>query len=190
MPSPFPGMNPYLENPVVRLDFHLSIIYAIRVQLARKLTPAYLVRAETDIYIHELPDGDRRLDGRSDVAITSDRQTDRNSPALTLQPPACGTFPVVDLEKVHFIEVRDRDHGEVATTIEVLSSSNKKNGADRDQYLGKRERLIKAGVHLVEINLLRGGTRPPIEGLPSCDYLALTARHDLMPDVPPSGRFS
>ncbi len=39
MPSPFPGMNPYLENPVVRLDFHLSIIYAIRVQLARKLRP-------------------------------------------------------------------------------------------------------------------------------------------------------
>lgn len=44
MPSPFPGMNPYLEQDSIRRDFHKSLIVGIRDELARQVTPKYFVR--------------------------------------------------------------------------------------------------------------------------------------------------
>jgi hypothetical protein len=38
-------------------------------------------------------------------------------------------------------------------------------------------------VNLVEIDLLRGGRRLPVEGLPECDYYALVSRPAERPDV-------
>ena len=39
MPSPFPGMNPYLEQDDVWQDFHESIIVAVREELVRQVVP-------------------------------------------------------------------------------------------------------------------------------------------------------
>ena len=46
--------------------------------------------------------------------------------------------------------------------IELLSPANKTPGPDREQYLAKRMELLNGPVHLVEIDLLRGG--PPHAG--------------------------
>lgn len=54
MPSPFPGMNPYLEQASVWRDFHHSFIVATREVLAAQISPAYFVRIEGDQYFHEI----------------------------------------------------------------------------------------------------------------------------------------
>src|SRR5271157_5036623 len=81
-----------------------------------------------------------------------------------------------DVEKVPFLEVRDRQGRELVTAIELLSPSNKRSGADREQYLAKRRELLRSPAHLVEIDLLRGWTPMPQEGRPECDYSVLVSR--------------
>ena len=59
MPSPFPGMNPYLERATAWESFHPNFISTAHFQLAAQLPLAYAVRVESRVYIHEPP-----LDGR------------------------------------------------------------------------------------------------------------------------------
>ncbi|MBN9524455.1 DUF4058 family protein [bacterium] len=73
-------------------------------------------------------------------------------------------------DEIHsvYLEVRDRTGGEVVTTIELLSPSNKATDPDRDAYWAKVRRLRASPANLVEIDLLRGGsvcrgrTCPPV----------------------------
>jgi Protein of unknown function (DUF4058) len=43
MPSPFPGMDPYLEHPEVWPGFHLLLIAALAESLTPQLRPKYAV---------------------------------------------------------------------------------------------------------------------------------------------------
>ena len=70
------------------------------------------------------------------------------------------------------------------TVLELLSPTNKYNGPDRVQYLGKRGSLLASRVHFVEIDLLRGGTRMPFETpLPLCDYCVMVSRMENRPEA-------
>jgi hypothetical protein len=80
------------------------------------------------------------------------------------------------LKKQHYIEIEDRERATVVTTIEILSPTNKYSGTDRDEYLAKRKSVLHGLVHFVEIDLLRGGPRMPVENLPECDYCAIVSR--------------
>ena len=51
MPSPFPGMNPYLENPELWPDVHHELIGQIRTALSSALRPHYMARVELRVYI-------------------------------------------------------------------------------------------------------------------------------------------
>jgi len=55
MPSPFPGMNPYLERASVWKDFHNAFLMSVRISLAAQVDPEYYVGTEEHIYIHEWP---------------------------------------------------------------------------------------------------------------------------------------
>jgi hypothetical protein len=68
------------------------------------------------------------------------------------------------------VEIRDRRDRRVVTAIEILSPTNKASGPNRDSYLAKRRELLGSTTHFVEIDLRRGGQRPPLENLPDCDY--------------------
>lgn len=50
MPSPFPGMNPYLEHPARWQEFHDRLIVAIADELGPKLRPKYRAAVEERIY--------------------------------------------------------------------------------------------------------------------------------------------
>jgi hypothetical protein len=80
-----------------------------------------------------------------------------------------------------FLEIRDRDHNELVTVIEILSPSNKYAGPDREQYLAKARIVQRAWVHFVEIDLLRGGPRMPWLEMPECDYCAVVSRYEQRP---------
>ena len=53
MPSPFPGMNPYLEQEDAWRDFHEAFLPAARESLSPQVSPAYVVKLEQNLYIHE-----------------------------------------------------------------------------------------------------------------------------------------
>jgi hypothetical protein len=184
MPSPFPGMNPYLEQEDAWQDFHQSFIPLIREVLMGQVLPNYIVKVEEYLFIHELPGEERRLLGRSDVSVTPAPLATSGRTTRVLEAPARGRiFPGVDVERHSYLEIRDRGNRELITVLELLSPSNKKAGPDREQYLIKRRELIRSSVHLVEIDLLRGGPRLPVEGLPECDYSVVVSRAEDRPEV-------
>jgi hypothetical protein len=185
MPSPFPGMNPYLGHPSVWHDFHEAFCPALRDTLTALVRPQYIVKIDEQVYLHELSAEERRLIGRPDVAIA---ETGGGGTAIAatsiLSAPAQGElFPSIDEERLSYLEVRDRDSRKLITVIELLSPTNKEPGSGHTQYLGKRESLILNGVNFVEIDLLRAGTRPPIKHLPACDYYVMVARPQDWPRV-------
>ncbi len=65
MPSPFPGMDPYLEKPSLWPDVHHSLISRYRELLAVQVRPKYLVRIDERAYISE--DTEEALQAKSRV---------------------------------------------------------------------------------------------------------------------------
>jgi hypothetical protein len=184
MPSPFPGMNPYLEQDDAWHDFHQSFIPLIREVLTPQVRPNYLVKVEELLFIHEMPHGPRQLLGHTDVAVTPAPLPGGARGTRVLSAPARARFHLaVDVERHSYLEIRDRHNRELITVLELLSPSNKNPGPDREQYLAKRWQIIHSPVHLVEIDLLRGGPRLPAEELPACDYCVVVSRAEERPHV-------
>jgi hypothetical protein len=177
MPSPFPGMNPYFEQAAHWLDFHTEFLLALRRLLAPPVGPKYIVQLEEHIYIHDLPPEPRQRLGTADLALARPGGGELAQAGLgLLEASASVWLPEQDIEKVPFLEVRDRQGRELVTVIELLSPSHKRAGDDREQYLAKRRELLRSPVHLVEIDLLRGWTPMPQEGRPECDYSVMVSR--------------
>ena len=126
MPSPFPGMDAYLEQPVYWSEFHSRLIVAIADTLAPSLRPRYYIRVETRTYLDDA--NDDLLVGIPDAAVVL---------------------------KERYLEVRERGTDAVITVIEVLSPKNKRKGKGRDRYQQKRQTILGSLSHLIEIDLLR-----------------------------------
>jgi hypothetical protein len=64
------------------------------------------------------------------------------------------------------------------TVVELLSPSNKKRGDDRTRYLEKRNEYLANNLSFVEIDLLRGGKRPPLgqEHAASSEFYVMVCR--------------
>jgi hypothetical protein len=185
MPSPFPGMNPYLEQEDAWHDFHEQFIPYVRQVIVPQVRPNYIVKLDEHIYIHERSAAEREFLGRADVSITrGDVPAPSHQGTQVLEAPVQGRIPVaIDVERLSFVEIRDRRDRQLVTVLELLSPSNKRLGPDREQYLSKRRQLLAGNVHLVEIDLLRGGPRMPVEDLPDCDYCIVVSRVEKRPAV-------
>src|SRR3954454_5758634 len=68
MPSPFPGMNPYLEQEVIWHDFHERFLPAAATSLVPQIRPKYIVLIDENIYLHDIPPSERRPPGRPDLS--------------------------------------------------------------------------------------------------------------------------
>ena len=64
MPSPFPGMDPYLERPSLWSDFHSTIIVAFRAALNAVLPERYVANVDQYVWLHEPDLETRRRLGR------------------------------------------------------------------------------------------------------------------------------
>src|SRR4051812_45785928 len=184
MPSPFPGMNPYLERATAWESFHPHFITTTFQHIAAQLPPAYVIRIEYRVYIHEPPPDDRRYVGKSDLGVgrTPGPVAGGGGPPAAVIAPAYITMPdAVEVERVGHLTIRDRDGNDLITLIELLSPTNKKYGPDRVQYEAKRRELLRSPAHFVEIDLLRGGPRMHPDDLPSCDYCAIVSRVEERP---------
>ncbi len=181
MPSPFPGMNPYLEQSDVWHDFHERFMPMVAELIGAQVDPAYIVKIDEHVYIHEPNVDHPRLVGRPDMSVTRTPESAVRRGVGTLEAPARVRLPAIDTERLSFVEVLDRRNRQVVTVIELLSPANKNSGPDRQQYLDKRAQLLASPVHLVELDLLRAGPRLPMQDLPDCDYYALVSRAEDRP---------
>ena len=180
MPSPFPGMDPFIENQIWE-DFHHEMISEIRAALVPQARPRYTVRVEERMYIeHYL---EQRAAIRPDVAVIA-RETMTAYQTVSAHVTDL-TLPIPETIIETFLVLRERESGEVVTVIEVVSPANKRAGSDgRREYLAKRESILQSAAHLVELDLLRGGERlPTIEPLPAADYYAFISRARHRPTV-------
>jgi hypothetical protein len=176
-------MNPYLEQEDVWQDFHQSFLIHARELLTGQVRPHYVVKVEELVFIHELPGEERRLLGQPDVSVIDRPRPAADGPHALQAPTTVWIPPGAVVEHHSYLEIRDRSNRGVVTVLELLSPSNKRPGADREQYLSKRRRLLRSPTHLVEIDLLRGGPRLPVEGLAPCDYYALVSRAEQRPSA-------
>jgi len=185
VPSPFPGMNPFFEQEDIWQDFHQSFIPLAREMLNTQVQPSYFVKIDEYLFIHELSSEERRHLGRGDLTLGRGPVAPAiSAPVAVLSAPANASIPLaVDIEHHAFLEIRDRRNRDVVTIIELLNPSNKNPGPDREQYLGKRRQILLSNSHFVEIDLLRGGPRLPVDGLAPCDYYALVSRVESRPQV-------
>jgi len=188
VPSPFPGMNPYLEQEAAFHDFHQTFIPIAREFLTAQVSPkGYFVKLDEYVFIHEHAADERRMLGRPDLALgpTAGARTQVTAPGASAAAPAYAFLPshAIDQEHHSYLTIRDRTGSDVVTVIELLSPSNKNFGGDRNDYLQKRRDFFAAGVHVVEIDLLRGGPRLPLIDVPSCDYLVSISRAEERPRV-------
>ncbi|MFQ5732293.1 MAG: DUF4058 family protein [Planctomycetaceae bacterium] len=192
MPSPFPGMDPYLESPVVWLDFHNALASEIRRVLNHSLPAPYYAQLEvrTEITWTEAEIRQPRLPD-----VTVQRQSDDRSGGTAVAvaegirtevSPYWELIIEQDVAEVASVQIKDsnRDH-EVVTAIEIVSPANKRPGVDRDKYLAKRREVIESSTSLIELDLLREGERPWTEPQyaeqlsqlsPAPDYLAAVGR--------------
>lgn len=176
MPSPFPGMNPYLEQDDVWHDFHERFLPLAAEVIGAQVQPDYIVKIDEHVYVHEVALEPRRLLGRADIAVTPAQHLGSTPALALLEAPARVRIPAVDVESESFIEIRDRRSRELVCVLELLSPSNKRLGPDRAQYLAKRRHILNSSVHLVEIDLLRDGPAMPSEDRPSCTYSVMVSR--------------
>jgi Protein of unknown function (DUF4058) len=187
MPSPFPGMNPYLEQVDVWHDFHERLLPHLAEVIGSQLAAHYIVKIDEHVYIHEPSAEQRGLIGRGDVLVSSRRTGAQRGPATATaeeSAPAQVLLPAVDVEGQSFLEIRDCRDRRLVTVIELLSPTNKAAGPDREQYLGKRGQLLSSSAHFVEIDLLRGGPRMPFgTPEPSCAYYVLVSRMEGRPNA-------
>mgnify|MGYP001598529191 CR=1 FL=1 len=182
MAGPFPGMDPYLEARDLWSDVHTMLVPRLRVQIASRLPPGYLVRTGERVVIWPEEGGEEAL--MLPDAVITDTATDR--PPGTAAEPVEGCVLVrariPEEHSEHFVRIFHRDREQAVGTIELLSYSNKLAGDDRSRYLSIRARTFLSSCHLVEIDLLRSGNRMPMDDpLPPSHYLVLVSPFPMRP---------
>lgn len=189
MPSPFPGMDPYIETPELWPDFHNNLASALQAQLNLRILPRYFARL-TPYVTYEVIQVERSPAPRSirpDVAVLEQRKLREASVTFTPLTPAPVTSRVpleVEIELMR-VEIHKADTQQLVTVIEILSPVNKRVGHDaHTDYLRKRRDLLRSPAHLMEIDLLRGGERLPLlEPVPPAAYYVLLSRATRRPQV-------
>ncbi len=137
MPSPFPGMNPYLEQEDVWRDFRLSFTVAASRQLQPLLSPQHFAMIRVKEFFYEASEL-----GRADAL----------QPDAIVNVSSRGSLPVrlptTDKDRESYIEICDAKSREAVTVIQLLSRSTKYAvpPPHREQYLAHRiEALWSAG---------------------------------------------
>lgn len=162
MPSPFPGMDPFLEYHWG--DVHLTLTAGTRNQLKGQLPPDLRARVEEyhtlevfDDEQEDLESNPRNSSRKPDVRVVETvlPQQQHATAAQTIKP-AMPYRVSIEPETYRRIVIVDRRNERLVTTIEFLSTANK-TGKDRESFLNKQLSFWEAGVNVVEVDLLRRG---------------------------------
>ena len=159
MPSPFPGMDPYLEAHW--RDVHARLIVYACDALQSVLPGALRARVEERVLL-ETPQGIADHPLFPDVRVvefTEKRglETQPEAGVAVAEPLRVETEGNGETET--FLEIIDHESGNrVVTVIEFLSPANKSPGPNREQYRRKQQEICSSDANLVEIDLNRFGS--------------------------------
>lgn len=184
MPAPFPGMDPYLEHPVLWESVHARLITAMANQMQPRLDPRYVASIEERVYIEA--GAAKRV---PDVWI-QERFATRELPgpgAVAVAEPETDVGVEVDVQELEIhqkrIEILDVYNGmRLIAVLELISPTNKAAGVGRESYLAKQREILARECHLIEIDLLRAGghvlaaPKSVIDREGSHDYLVSVSR--------------
>jgi hypothetical protein len=157
MPSPFPGMDPYLEDHW--RDVHTSLSVYIRDALQAALSSSLRARIEERV----VPDV-RIIDYQPELEPRQAAGVAIAEPMRLVVEPEPLTEPFIEI-----IDIGSRSRNTV-TSIEILSPAIKTPGAGMTAYLRKQQEVCNSETSLVEIDLLRAGKHVlavPLSVIPS-----------------------
>ncbi|HEY2588842.1 MAG TPA: DUF4058 family protein [Tepidisphaeraceae bacterium] len=186
MPSPFPGVDPFIEASGRWVGFHNILITHCSELLNAELPENYAAVVEGRLKLVDLSNDSLRRQRRPDVAVVSDLDTPNVSGAAaaavaTEINPTMVTLPECEEVPESYIEIISLPDRELVTSIEILSPTNKSK-ADGGDCLAKRAALLRRGINLVEIDLPLGGDRLPArDPLPPGDFCAFVSRRERRP---------
>jgi hypothetical protein len=181
MPGPFPGMDPWLESPEIWKGFHDAIVMKTVEVLQPLLNRlGYFIGSGERVWVVE----DERSIWPNHLIF--------HEPSARFGQPTSGTAVADDpiliarLEEEEtreiFAEIRTVSDRQLVTTIEFLSPANKADSNGRQVYQQKQRELRDAGVHLVEVDLLRSGPNvlevpeAVLEGIRPWNYIVNVSR--------------
>lgn len=189
MPSPFPGMDPYIEGDLWQ-EFHETLANAIRAQLLPALQPKY-VALLAKRYILDQPvmgvmgTGYEQRPFYPDVHVAQPAGSPALPPSgvrLAVHAPTVEVIsPLPEEVPTTSVEIRDVADRRLVTVIEILSLGNKVGGG-AEQYQERRLGILRTQTHLLEVDLIRRGARIPVAGrLPPAPYYVYLSRFQRRP---------
>ncbi|MEZ4705997.1 MAG: DUF4058 family protein [Caldilineaceae bacterium] len=189
MESPFPGMDPYIEAPKIWSDFHNGLADEIRAELNRHIRPNYYAALTPYVTYDTIEVSQTKTHGiYPDVGVWKGPAGSAGGVAVAdlIATPAVESTVTLEMPLELFsVEIHRSDTDFLVTSIEILSPVNKRPSHDAyADYQRKRRELLRSATHLLEIDLLRGGTRPPLtQSVPEAPYYVMLSRATDRPHV-------
>ena len=183
MPSPFPGMDPFLEG-YLWTDVHQRLATEISKRLMSQIRPRYVARLAIANYIDYDPAPEIGII-YPDIEVLERRESESVPELAGATPVAVASPPITESVEVPVpglkiravsIEVYDVATNNLVTAIEFVSPANKR-GAGLKKFREKHSKLRAAEVHMIVIDLIRRGERPITSSdLPDTPYLVTLTR--------------
>jgi hypothetical protein len=184
-------MDPYLEDPSVWEEFHHIFITECMYFLSDRLPDSYIAKINERVELVSRDD-EAAAQYVPDVAVAGSRRHGpgsatpateaRGGAAIALAPVTIPSADALEIKEA-YVEILRLPDMKLITSIELLSPWNK-FGEGIGEYRHKRRSLVRQGVHVVEIDLLRRGRRTELaQPLPAGDYFAFIFHGDRQPNV-------
>jgi hypothetical protein len=180
-------MDPYIEDRQIWSDFHGDLAGEIRARLNARIRPNYYA-ALTPYVTYEVIEiaQTKRQSIRPDVGVMMNETRQQYATVAAIDPPQAESTTQLEIPlELLSIEIHQVGTDALVTAIEILSPVNKQKSHDaRTDYLRKRRELLRSQAHFMEIDLLRGGERTPLdEPVPYAPYYASLSRVQSRPRV-------
>src|SRR5437667_9247679 len=149
MPSPFPGMDPYLEG-YLWPDVHQALAAKIRQQLAPRLRPRYVTRLGLAVLSEEPDEAEVKIMFPDIEVLRARRSQQLTEPGIragvsapTLAAPL--VLPRIEMRAPR-VEVREVASNELVTVIQTLwPTDNREPNASK--YTAEFKDMYQASVH-------------------------------------------
>ncbi|MGL6076038.1 MAG: DUF4058 family protein [Fimbriiglobus sp.] len=153
MPSPFPGMDPWLEDGEIFPNLHDRLLMGICDQLNLLMPEEYTAISKNRVWIDDVQrrDPDVSVFGKDHPPLSGGTATLSTMSGLQL----LGGVPLAESMEEPYLEILSNKGRRLVTVVEILSVANKSTG--RAAYLAKQQEYLAGGVNIVEIDLLRTG---------------------------------
>lgn len=175
MANPFPGMDPYLEGDLWT-TVHTDLCAEIARQLSPRLRPKYRVLSTRRVVPTTYDVHTSEADRYYEVNATSCHSANAANSAVATTAPMVVDALLPEPIPHTSLEIHDTAQRRLVTCIELLLPTNKR-GSGREEYAAKRLQILSGPANLMEIDLLRAGTRyPTVKPLPSAPYFVFVCR--------------